>query len=114
MLNSGNIFILSHLLSPYFIFDLLNPGVHISLWSSRISISGAVMRSGKTSLPLVGECLANNLLYNPKTGRCVDYRCEAPVCDETKLPNGDFSCDAHNDGDTCTVSCKDGYISDYI
>ena len=74
-----------------------------------IAISAVRLRSSKTLDPVVVSSCRSGELFNPATGQCVSYMCTWTECEMLTVPHAVVNCSGLQDGETCTVRCKEGY-----
>eukprot|EP00795_Rhopilema_esculentum_P005888 gene5888-11220_t len=86
--------------------------VHISFpVYRRVIISGVALRTSKILNPVAASScdVAKKELYNPRIHSCHPYKCHVPTCKPLIIKKAEVKCEGVNDGDTCKVTCFNGY-----
>lgn len=91
--------------------SFLTKGVRIHFTSSSISIHAIRIRSSPYINPLELSSCSDTQLYNTKVGYCVRNSCTRTSCGEFPVKYGKAVCTGHEDGDSCSIECHIGYMS---
>ena len=85
--------------------------VRINFTSESIAIAGVALRSqGRHDPVALSQCTTDEV-FSPRTQKCHKYSCERPVCPQlTRMKHASVVCEGDEEGQTCQVACKDGYL----